>query len=60
METPQKIDIDELLTRSISYIFPSKEEFEERLNDGKKLKIYLGVDATGPELHIGHATNLIN
>lgn len=52
-------EIDELLSRSISYIVPSKEAFKERLLKGEKVRIYLGADATGPELHIGHATNLI-
>ena len=52
-------DFEELLTRSISYIVPSKEELKEYLSGGKKLRIYLGADATGPSLHIGHATNLI-
>ncbi|OGZ10866.1 MAG: tyrosine--tRNA ligase [Candidatus Lloydbacteria bacterium RIFCSPHIGHO2_02_FULL_51_22] len=57
--SPDQKEIEELLTRSISYIFPSREELSSYLLGGKKLKIYLGVDATGPELHIGHATNLI-
>ena len=57
--SPDRKEIEELLTRSISYIFPSREELSAYLLGGKKLKIYLGVDATGPELHIGHATNLI-
>lgn len=56
---PKEKEIDELLSRSISYIVPSKEAFRERLLSGKKVRIYLGADATGPELHIGHATNLI-
>ncbi len=52
-------ELEELLTRSVSYIFPSKQELEDLLVSGKKLRIYHGADATGPELHIGHATNLI-
>lgn len=56
---PKEKEIDELLSRSISYIVPSKEAFKERLLRGEKVRIYLGADATGPELHIGHATNLI-
>jgi len=55
----ENIDLNELLSRSISYIFPSKDALKKHLKERKKLKIYLGVDATGPELHIGHATNLI-
>ena len=49
--------IKEVLTRSIAYILPTKEDFERLLLSGKQKKIYLGVDPTGPALHLGHATN---
>lgn len=49
--------LDELLTRSIAGILPSKEKLQELLQSDKKLRIYIGADATGPALHIGHATN---
>jgi len=51
--------IDEILTRSVAEILPSKEALKSALESGKRLKAYLGADVTGPELHIGHATNLI-
>lgn len=51
--------IDELLSRSIANIYPNKEEFRKALLSGKRLKIYIGADATGPKLHIGHATNFM-
>jgi len=51
--------IEEILSRSISDILPSKNELIDALASGKQLKIYIGADATGPELHIGHATNFI-
>ncbi len=51
--------IKEILTRSVENIIPSREEFEKALRSGKKLKIYLGVDATGQHLHLGHLTNLL-
>ena len=54
---PQKIE--EVLTRSVQTILPSKDEFKKALQSGKKLKIYVGADATGPKLHIGHATNFM-
>lgn len=54
-----KKKIKELLSRSIAEILPSRQELEKALLSGKKLKIYLGVDATGPALHVGHATNYI-
>lgn len=46
---------DELLTRGISSIYPSKEFLESKINKGEKLTIYLGIDPTGPTLHLGHA-----
>ncbi|MBI2099765.1 MAG: tyrosine--tRNA ligase [Candidatus Vogelbacteria bacterium] len=49
---------DELLTRGIERIYPSKEALEKVLATGKKLKIYFGIDPTGP-LHIGHGANLL-
>ena len=49
----------ELLTRGVSHIFPSSEALQEKLRDGKKLRIYWGVDPTGPTLHLGHASVLL-
>lgn len=49
--------INDLLSRSISTILPSKEELKKELLSGRRLKIYIGADATGPDLHLGHATN---
>ncbi len=58
MEHPTDIQkIDELLSRSIASVLPSKEKLKEAILSGKKLRIYIGADATGPALHIGHATN---
>ncbi|MEI7741832.1 MAG: tyrosine--tRNA ligase [bacterium] len=57
-----KIDeklVDEVLTRSVAEILPSREFMKKEMMAGKKLKIYIGADATGTSLHIGHATNYI-
>lgn len=54
---PEKIH--ELLTRSVKEILPTKESLEKELFSGKKLRIYIGTDATGTSLHLGHATNYI-
>jgi tyrosyl-tRNA synthetase len=45
---------DELLTRGVDKIYPSKEELEKVLRSGKKLTLYQGFDPTGNQLHIGH------
>src|SRR3989338_4168993 len=49
--------IEDILTRSVEEILPSKDEFRTALLSGKRLRIYIGTDATGSSLHIGHATN---
>ena len=51
--------IEKLLTRRIEAVFPSKEEAEKRLKDGKQLRVYLGIDPTGPDLHLGHTIPLL-
>lgn len=51
--------IDELLTRSVANILPSREGLKKELLSGRKLRIYIGTDATGTSLHIGHATNYL-
>jgi tyrosyl-tRNA synthetase len=56
--TDEKV-IDELLSRSVAQIMPSKDGLKKLLMSGKQLKIYIGADCTGPALHLGHATNFI-
>jgi len=51
-------DIEQLLTRGVDKIYPSKEELERVLRAGKKLKLYEGFDPTGKDLHIGHMIGL--
>lgn len=58
MAATDKESIEKLLTRGVEEIYPSREALEERLLTGKKLKLYLGVDPTSPNLHIGHAIGL--
>lgn len=46
--------ISELLTRGVAHCIV-KEDLEKKLRSGKKLRIKLGCDPTGANLHIGHA-----
>ncbi len=46
--------IEHFLTRGVEAVFPNKSFIEARLKKGERLTIYLGVDPTGPTLHIGH------
>ena len=51
--------IDEVLSRGVEDIYPSKEEVKKALLSGKTLSIYNGIDPTGPTLHIGHGSTLL-
>lgn len=57
MAKVDKEKIKELLTRGVETVIVQKE-LEEKLNSGKKIRLYLGVDPTGPEIHLGHAVIL--
>lgn len=46
--------IDELLTRRVDKIYPSRSALEKVLRSGKKIKLYLGIDPTASRLHLGH------
>ncbi|MEK7531273.1 MAG: tyrosine--tRNA ligase [Patescibacteria group bacterium] len=52
-----KKKIDDLLSRSVAEVIPSKEGLKKELLSGRRLRIYIGTDATGTSLHLGHATN---
>lgn len=51
-------EIENLLTRGVDTIYPSKLELEKVLRSGKKIKLYQGFDPTGTDLHIGHMIGL--
>ena len=52
------LKIQELLFRNIDQIIPSKEFFLSKIEKKEKIRIYLGIDPTGPILHIGHLASL--
>lgn len=49
--------IDELLSRGVEDIFV-KEEFKKDLLSGRQLRVKLGIDPTGPKIHLGRAIPL--
>lgn len=51
-------DLMTLLHRGVDTIYPSTEALQEYIDSGKKLTLYLGVDPTGAQLHIGHTVAL--
>lgn len=51
------MDIDQLFTRGVEHIVP-KEGLIERVQKGKKLRVYLGLDPTSTLIHLGNAVPL--
>ena len=50
--------IDELLSRGIEEIYPTPNELRNELLSGRRMTIYMGIDPTAPELHVGHMSQL--
>ncbi len=55
-KNPEKIE--EFLHRGVETVLPSRDFVQSRLLSGERLTMYLGIDPTGPTLHIGHAIAL--
>src|SRR3989344_9502875 len=53
----QLMTIDEILTRGVEKILPSAEGLAALMGK-KKIRLYLGIDPTGNQLHLGHAVVL--
>ena len=51
--------LSEFFKRAVEAVFPSEKNFESVLASGKKLKIYIGIDPTSHDLHLGHSTNFL-
>ncbi|MBP9856126.1 MAG: tyrosine--tRNA ligase [Candidatus Pacebacteria bacterium] len=47
-----------LLTRGVEQVLPSRETLSDRLSQGP-IKLFMGIDATGPSLHLGHLSSLM-
>ena len=50
-------NLDEILTRGVTGV-TVKESLFKKLQSGKKLRIKLGIDPTGPSIHLGRAIPL--
>jgi tyrosyl-tRNA synthetase len=46
--------IDEVLTKGVKEIFPSKDKLKELMLSGKRLRLYTGIDPTANFIHMGH------
>lgn len=53
-------NIEALFERYVHTVIPSKEEAIRRISSSSHpLTVYLGIDPTGPDIHLGHSTNLL-
>lgn len=52
-----KAVVSELMERGVVDIIP-RRLFEKKLLAGERIRVYLGVDPTGPDIHLGHAVIL--
>ncbi|HVV67083.1 MAG TPA: tyrosine--tRNA ligase [Candidatus Saccharimonadales bacterium] len=63
METPRSLvdseAIDELTTRAVAEIYPSRDELVTALQGGRPLRAYMGIDPTAPDMHVGHESQLL-
>ncbi len=57
INTDEKL-IEEIFSRGVEHIYPDKETLKKALLSGKRLRMYLGIDPTGPTLHIGHGNEI--
>lgn len=46
--------INKTLARGVESVFPDVESVRATLKSGKRLTIYMGIDPTGPTIHLGH------
>jgi len=51
--------IEEVLTRGVEKIYPSKEALEKALRSGKKIRLYQGFDPSMPNLHLGNMVGVL-
>lgn len=55
--TKTNFTIKEVLTRGVAEILPNRAGLE-KLMDQRKIRLYLGIDPTGSQLHLGHSVTL--
>lgn len=51
--------IEEILTRGVERVYPSKKALAELLKSGKKIRLYQGFDPSMPSLHLGNLVGLM-
>jgi len=51
--------IDEVLTRGVEKIYPSRQALEKVLRSDKKIRLYQGFDPSMPNLHLGNMVGIL-
>lgn len=51
--------IEEVLTRGVAKIIPTKQALEKVLRSGKKIRLYQGFDPSMPNLHLGNLVGIL-
>ena len=51
-------ELTSLLDHNVENIYPSKESLELKLKNDSRLKIYIGIDPSSPNIHLGNAVAL--
>ena len=54
---PTPAELERILERGVAEIIP-RQEFIDRLNDGRPLRLKMGFDPSAPDLHLGHVVGL--
>lgn len=52
-------DIDRVLSGGVEAVLPTPAKLKDLMLTGKRLRLYVGVDPTSPNLHLGHALQLM-
>ncbi len=50
-----KEQVNELISRGVEAIYPSREDLEKKLLSGERIRLYCGFDPSADSLHIGNA-----
>ncbi|MFA5186007.1 MAG: tyrosine--tRNA ligase [Patescibacteria group bacterium] len=50
--------VEAFVSRAVENIYPTPDALSGHLKSGKRITVYLGVDPSGPSLHIGHAIEM--
>lgn len=54
---PQQLTAHEVLHRGVEHVLPGHDVLEKLMNE-RKIRLYLGIDPTGNQLHLGHSVVL--